>query len=148
MALWLLPRHKQLAHKGTSETCCVKCSRAALCFQELYKMCVTGFWEMTARITASDCAMPWSQNNLINGSVYLPLKRWSKKKQRLHFKPMCREVPSRAEDTFNKQTIKWWGNVSSFVLRADSNSLQASRASLSPRAYTECVGKRDLITAL
>lgn len=42
-----------------------------------------------------------------------------KKKQRLHFKPVCREVPSRAEDTFNKQTIKWWGNVSAFVLPAD-----------------------------
>lgn len=120
MALWLLPRHKQLADKSTSETCCVKCPRVALCFQELYKMCVTGFWKMTASITAGNCAVPWSQNNLINGSVDLPLKRWSKekkKKHRLHFKPVSWEVPSRAGDTFNKQTIKWWGKVSAFVLR-------------------------------
>jgi len=42
MAFWLLLRHKQLARKGTSETCCVKCSRLAVFFEELYETCVTG----------------------------------------------------------------------------------------------------------
>lgn len=65
------------------------------------------------------------------------------KKCRLHFKPMCWEVPSRAEDTFNKQTIKWWGECLPFCSVYQCKLSAGFSASLSPRAYTKFVGKRE-----
>lgn len=43
MALQLLLRHKQLVHKGTSETCCVRSALGWLCFfEELSETRVAG----------------------------------------------------------------------------------------------------------
>lgn len=71
-----------------------------------------------------------------------PWKDEAKKPHRPHFKPVCRELPGRAEDTLNKQTVKWWGECLPFCSVYWCKLSAGFSTSSSPQAYAKFSGKR------